>query len=83
MTRLACAAPERLSSAHHELRTPLTSIRSFTEILLRYPVEDQERRRQFLRIIQDEAERLTRAVEGFLGESETVACPAVAPSEAE
>lgn len=82
MTHLACVAPERLSLAHHDLRTPLTSIRSFAEILLRYPVEDPERRRQFLRIIHDEAERLTLAVEGLLGESEAAACPTLARSDA-
>jgi phosphoserine phosphatase RsbU/P len=55
-----------LSTVSHELRTPLTSIRSFSEILLRYDVEDRERREKFVRIIHDEAERLTRMINDLL-----------------
>ncbi len=57
---------EFLSTVSHELRTPLTSIRSFSEILLRYDVQNPERRRGFLRIIQTEAERLTRMINDLL-----------------
>ena len=55
-----------LSSVSHELRTPLTSIRSFSEILLRYQHEDPETRREFLEIINSESERLTRLVNDVL-----------------
>ncbi len=58
---------EALTTIHHELRTPLTSIRSFTEILLQYPVQDLDAKRQFLRIIRDEAERLGRTVDAWFG----------------
>jgi len=55
-----------LSTVSHELRTPLTSIRSFSEILLRYDVDDAEKRRKFVGIINDEAERLTRMINDLL-----------------
>jgi len=55
-----------LSSVSHELRTPLTSIRSFSEILLQYPTEEKEVQREFLTIIHQESERLTRLVNDLL-----------------
>jgi signal transduction histidine kinase len=55
-----------LSTVSHELRTPLTSIRSFSEILLRYDVDDVEKRKKFVGIINDEAERLTRMINDLL-----------------
>ncbi|MCM2357722.1 MAG: ATP-binding protein [Geobacteraceae bacterium] len=55
-----------LSTVSHELRTPLTSIRSFSEILLRYDVEDVEKRRKFVGVIHNEAERLTRMINDLL-----------------
>ncbi|NTU60490.1 MAG: hypothetical protein HGA98_05480, partial [Deltaproteobacteria bacterium] len=57
---------EFLSTVSHELRTPLTSIRSFSDILLRYDVADPEKRRKFLQIVHDEAERLTRMINQLL-----------------
>jgi phosphoserine phosphatase RsbU/P len=55
-----------LSTVSHELRTPLTSIRSFSEILMRYDVDDVEKCRKFVGIINDEAERLTRMINDLL-----------------
>jgi sigma-B regulation protein RsbU (phosphoserine phosphatase) len=55
-----------LSTVSHELRTPLTSIRSFSEILLRYDVDDAEKRKKFVSIINNEAERLTRMINDLL-----------------
>lgn len=55
-----------LSSVSHELRTPLTSIRSFSEILLNYGDLDPENTREFLGIINAEAERLTRLINDLL-----------------
>ncbi len=54
-----------LSTVSHELRTPLTSIKSFSEILLSYD-EDRETQREFLSIINEESERLTRLINNFL-----------------
>jgi PAS domain S-box-containing protein len=55
-----------LSSVSHELRTPLTSIRSFSEILLRYDHEDPATRKEFLGIIHSESERLSRLINDVL-----------------
>jgi signal transduction histidine kinase/Na+/proline symporter len=55
-----------LSTVSHELRTPLTSIRSFSEILLRYDVDNPEQRRKFIGIISAEADRLSRMINELL-----------------
>ena len=55
-----------LSTVSHELRTPLTSIKGFAEILLSYEEEDKETQREFLTIINDESDRLTRLINDFL-----------------
>lgn len=54
-----------LSTVSHELRTPLTAIRSFAEILSKYDV-DPEERKEFIRIIHTESERLSRLVDDVL-----------------
>jgi len=54
-----------LSTVSHELRTPLTSIKSFSEILLAYD-EDRETQKEFLNIIKEESDRLTRLINDFL-----------------
>jgi two-component system phosphate regulon sensor histidine kinase PhoR len=56
-----------VSTVSHELRTPLTSIKGFVDTLLRSRrqlPEDQQIR--FLRIIKNQADRLTRLVEDIL-----------------
>lgn len=59
--------PEVITILNHEIRTPLTSIRSFTEILLSYPVDDPDAQRRFLQIIQEETVRLARAMDLLFG----------------
>ncbi|MBM3132940.1 MAG: response regulator, partial [Chloroflexi bacterium] len=54
-----------LSTVSHELRTPLTSIKSFAEILLSYD-EDVATQKEFLKIINDETNRLTRLINDVL-----------------
>ncbi len=54
-----------LSTVSHELRTPLTSIKSFAEILLTYD-EDRETQKEFLNIINQESDRLTKLINDFL-----------------
>ena len=53
-----------VANVSHELKTPLTSIKGFAETL-KY-VEDENKRIQFLNIIDDEAERLTRLINDIL-----------------
>jgi len=51
-----------LSGISHEMHTPLTSIMAAVEILVDFADDDPEARREFLSIIQKEAERLTHQV---------------------
>lgn len=64
------AQEEFVSTVSHELRTPLTSIRGFAETLLKagdkLPLENQ---RKYMKIIKDQADRLTRLVEDLLAVS--------------
>lgn len=54
-----------LSTVSHELRTPLTSIKSFAEILLTYD-NDRDTQVEFLGIINEESDRLTRLINDVL-----------------
>lgn len=55
-----------LSTVSHELRTPLTSIKGFAEILLSYEDMDNETVKEFITIINEESDRLTRLVTDVL-----------------
>ena len=55
-----------VTTVSHELRTPLTSIRSFSEIVRDNPELPIEERREFLQIIVQESERLTRLLNDIL-----------------
>lgn len=57
---------EFVSKVSHELRTPLTSIKGFTEILMSYDDIDAKTRAEFLTIINEESERLTRLINDVL-----------------
>jgi signal transduction histidine kinase len=56
-----------IDTVSHELRTPLTSIRGYTSRLLRHDVQlDDETKRKSLKVIKQQAERLSRMVEDLL-----------------
>jgi len=56
-----------LSTVSHELRTPLASIKGFATTLLRQDVEwDEESRREFLSIIDEESDRLSELIGNLL-----------------
>ena len=55
-----------LSTVSHELRTPLTSIKGFAEILLSYEDMDSSTMKEFITIINEESDRLTRLVTDVL-----------------
>lgn len=56
-----------LATVSHELRTPLASIKGFATTLLRDDVDwDEESRREFLSIIDEESDRLTELISNLL-----------------
>lgn len=57
---------EFLSTVSHALRTPLTSVKSFVQILLKYENENPVKQREFLGIIDNETDRLTRLINQLL-----------------
>ena len=55
-----------VATVSHELRTPLTSIKGFAKTLLRPDVSMDEDQRQFVAIIDRQADRLHRLIEDLL-----------------
>jgi Na+/proline symporter/signal transduction histidine kinase len=62
LTELDRLKTDLVSTVSHELRTPLTSIRSLSESLLAAPDLPSGRQQQFLAIITQESERLSRLI---------------------
>ncbi|MEW6456804.1 MAG: ATP-binding protein [Acidobacteriota bacterium] len=57
---------EFVSTVSHELRSPMTSIRGFAEMLQIGKKIDKEKRDEYLDIIIEESERLSRLIENIL-----------------
>ena len=55
-----------VANVSHELRTPLASILGFVETLQGPAKDDQQAMMRFLKIMQDEASRMTRLIEDLL-----------------
>jgi signal transduction histidine kinase len=55
-----------VSNVSHELKTPLTTIRMYAELLSEERVKDPEKKRQYLRVIVAESQRLARLVNNVL-----------------
>ena len=55
-----------VSGVSHQLRTPLTSIRMFAEMLHDGRIQDVEKAREYLEIIDGEAARLARLIDNVL-----------------
>jgi signal transduction histidine kinase len=56
---------ELTAAVAHELRTPLSAVVAYSEMLLDKDAVDETSRREFLRIIASEADRLTRLVDNM------------------
>ncbi len=56
---------ELISTVSHELRTPMSSIMGFSELLLTRQLSP-ERAKQYIDIIHEQAERLTKLISDFL-----------------
>lgn len=54
-----------VANVSHELRTPLTSMQGFAETLLEQKV-DEQKEKEFLKIIEKESKRLNNLVEDLL-----------------
>ncbi len=67
----AASKSQLLSTVSHELRTPLASIKGFATTLLRQDVKwDEAAQRDFLRIIEEESDRLTEIIDNLLDVSQ-------------
>jgi two-component system phosphate regulon sensor histidine kinase PhoR len=55
-----------VSHVSHELRTPLASIKAYVEMLVDGEAEDEQQKKEFYEIIQNEANRLGRLIDNIL-----------------
>jgi two-component system phosphate regulon sensor histidine kinase PhoR len=55
-----------VANASHELRTPLASLRGFVETLQGAAKDDPEARERFLKVMSEQAERMSRLVDDLL-----------------
>jgi two-component system sensor histidine kinase VicK len=55
-----------VANVSHELKTPLTAVKSYAETLLKSDLSDEDMTREFLGIIDAEADRMDRLVKGLL-----------------
>lgn len=64
--RMAQLKSDLVAIVSHELRTPLASVRVLTETLLDAAPGDPRQRNEYLQLIAQENERLSRLIENFL-----------------
>jgi len=64
--RLENLRREFVANVSHELKTPLTSIKGFIETLLSGAISDTDRAKSFLKIVEEDTNRLTRLIDELL-----------------
>jgi two-component system phosphate regulon sensor histidine kinase PhoR len=64
--RLARMRADFVANASHELRTPLASLKGYVETLQGKAKDDEQARIRFLKIMAEQAERMTRLVDDLL-----------------
>ena len=64
--RLARMRADFVANASHELRTPLASLRGFVETLQGAARDDAQARERFLKVMSEQAERMTRLIDDLL-----------------
>lgn len=64
--KLARLKSDFVGNVSHELKTPLTSIRMFSELLAEGRIEEPQKQKQYLEIINAETARLTRLINNVL-----------------
>ena len=64
--RLARMRADFVANASHELRTPLASLRGFVETLQGAAKDDTQARERFLKVMGEQAERMTRLIDDLL-----------------
>jgi two-component system phosphate regulon sensor histidine kinase PhoR len=55
-----------ISNVSHELKTPLSLIRMFSEILVTGKVKNEDKKREYYRIIHNESDRMSRLINNLL-----------------
>jgi two-component system phosphate regulon sensor histidine kinase PhoR len=66
MKKLERIRTDFVANVTHEIRTPLTAIIGFVETLQQGAIDDREKTLEFLRTINENAQRLHRLVDGLL-----------------
>jgi len=77
LRRLEKVRRDFVANASHELRTPIASIKGYAETLLEGALEDKKNARDFLKIIYDDSERLSRLITDLLDLSRIESVPSV------
>lgn len=66
LEKLEAMRREFVANVSHELKTPLTTVKSYVETLLDGAADDEEVRARFLRVVENETDRMARLVRDLL-----------------